>query len=89
MRYRREIGITTAHMDDGGLVLLSERSGRLYRCNPTATAMWTALHQHDGRPDAAAAAVAAQYNTEPARVRADLETLVDELRHAGLMKAEP
>lgn len=89
MRYRREVGITTAQMDDSGLLLLSERSGRLYRCNPTAAAMWTALHQHDGQPDAAAVAVAAQYDTKPARVRADLEALVDKLRQAGLMKAEP
>lgn len=36
MRYRPEAGVTTTPMDDGGLVLLSERSGRLYRCNPTA-----------------------------------------------------
>lgn len=89
MRYRPEVEITTALMDNGGLVLLSERSGKLYRCNSTAAKMWTALHQHGGRPEAAADAVAAQYGTEPARVRADLKALVDELRRAGLVKAEP
>lgn len=88
MRYRPEAGVTTTPMDDGGLVLLSERSGRLYRCNPTAAAMWTALHQHDGRPDTAAATVAKQYDTEPDRVRADLDALVDELHHASLVRAE-
>lgn len=89
MRYRPEVGVTTTLMDDGGLVLLSERSGKLYRCNPTAAAMWTALHQHDGLPDAATVAVAGQYDTELARVRADLDALIEELRQAGLMRAEP
>ena len=51
--------------------------------------MWTALHQHDGRPDVAVVAVAGQYDTELARVRADLDALVDELRRAGLVRAEP
>lgn len=54
MCIRPEPSITTTPMDDGGLVLLSERSGKLYRCNATAAAMWTALRQHDGQPDAAA-----------------------------------
>lgn len=89
MRYQPEVGVTTTLMDDGGLVLLSERSGKLYRCNHTAATMWTDLHQHDGRPDAAAVAVAGQYDTELARVRADLDVLVDELRRAGLVRAEP
>lgn len=89
MRYRPEVGIRAAPMDDGGLVLLSERSGKLYRCSSTAAKMWTALHQHGGRPEAAADAVAAQYDTEPARVRADLNVLIDKLRRTGLVKAEP
>lgn len=88
MRYRPEAGVTSTPMDDGGLVLLSERSGRLYRCNSTGAAMWTALCQHDGEPDAAAATVAEHYGTEPARVRADLKTLIDALQRAGLLGVE-
>jgi hypothetical protein len=76
-------------MDDGGLVLLREKSGKLYRCNPTAAAMWTALHEHDGQPDAASRSVAELYGTGPAQVRADLDLLLADLQRAGLVRAEP
>lgn len=85
MRYRPERGVTATPMDDGGLVLLSERSGKLYRCNLTGAAMWTALIRHDGQPDAAAATVAEQFGTTPARARADLDVWLDEMQRAGLM----
>jgi hypothetical protein len=88
VRLRPEPSIRTTSMDDGGLVLLCERSGTLYRCNTTATALWTALHEHDGHADAAAQSVAEQYRTDPARVRADLHRLIDAWRKAGLVRAD-
>ncbi|MGH3625654.1 MAG: PqqD family peptide modification chaperone [Sciscionella sp.] len=75
-------------MDDGGLVLLSERSGKLFRCNATAAAMWAALRQYDGQLDAAAGSIAEQYRANAVRVRADLDLLVERLQRAGLVKAD-
>ncbi|MBI3687090.1 MAG: PqqD family protein [Actinobacteria bacterium] len=89
MRYRPDDGVSSTPMDDGGLVLLREKSGRLYRCNPTAAAMWTALLEHDGQPDAASRSVAERYGTGSARVRADLDVLLADLQRTGLVRAEP
>jgi hypothetical protein len=88
VRVRPEPSIKTTPMDDGGLVLLSPRSGRLFRCNATAAAMWAALGMHDGRLDAAAAAVAARYRTGTVYVRADLDVFVERLQRAGLVRTD-
>lgn len=88
MRIRPEPSISTTSLDDGGLVLLSERSGKLYRCNATAAAMWAALGRHDGQLDAAALSVADLHRADPARVRADLDLLIDRWRQAGLVRVE-
>lgn len=89
MRFRPEPGITATEMDDGGLVLLSERSGKLFRCNATAATMWAALWEHDGHLDSAATSIAEHYRgADPARVRADLDVLVERLRQAGLVRAD-
>lgn len=85
MHYRPEADVTTTSMDDGGLVLLSERSGKLYRCNAIAAAMWTTLVQQDGQPEATAAAVAERYDVAIGRVRSDLDELIDKLRTAGML----
>ena len=88
MRFRPEPNIITTPMDDGGLVLLAQRSGTLFRCNATAAAMWTALCQHDGQLDAVAGSLAERYPAHAARVRADLDLLVEALRRAGLVRAD-
>jgi hypothetical protein len=75
-------------MPDGVLVLLSERTGKLYCCNATAAAMWVALDEHDGQLDAVVTTVAEQHQANPARVRADLDQLVEEWEKAGLVRSE-
>ncbi|WP_186382676.1 PqqD family peptide modification chaperone [Amycolatopsis rhizosphaerae] len=80
-----EPDVSACSMDDAGLVLLSERTGRLHRCNPTAAAMWTALLDHDGHSEPAAVAVAQRFGTDLARVRADLGALLTSLSRAGLV----
>lgn len=72
-------------MDDGGLVLLSERTGKLHRCNATAAALWQALLDFEGHPERAAAEVAARYRVDGRRVSADLRDLLDALQRAGLV----
>jgi Coenzyme PQQ synthesis protein D (PqqD) len=89
VRYRPESGISSTSMHDGGLVLLREKYGKLYRCNPTAAAMWAALLEHDGHPDIASTSVAELFNAGPERVRADLALLLEDLQRAGLVRAEP
>lgn len=89
MRMQPEPNISTTALDDGGLVLLSERSGKLYRCNATAAAMWTALGRHDGHLDTVAQSVADLHHADTARVRADLDVLAEQWRQAGLVRAEP
>jgi hypothetical protein len=75
-------------MDDGGLVLLCEHTGKLHRCNPTAAAMWAALVDHNGQTNAAVLAVAEQYGMDESRVRTDLDALLGDLRSAGLVRIE-
>jgi hypothetical protein len=89
MRIRPEPSVTATVMNDGGMVLLAERGGKFYRCNPTAAAIWSALVRYGGRPDLAAAAVAERYDMGLTRVCADLDVLVGELCRAGLVRAEP
>lgn len=88
MLVRLESTVSTALMDDGGLVLLCERTGKLHRCNATAATMWTALLHHDGDPEGAASAVASHYGVEPDRVRADLDVLLAGLSQASLVRME-
>lgn len=89
MRVRIQRGVTTATMDDGGLVLLSERSGKLYRCNTTAAALWEALRLYDGGPEIAAVDVARHYHVDVERVVSDLDKLLTALRQADLVRTEP
>lgn len=84
-----ESTVSATVLDDGGLVLLCERTGRLHRGNATAATMWAALRNHEGCPDTASRAVADYYNMPLDRVRADLDALVGELIRAGLLGVEP
>lgn len=89
MFVRVEPTVSATVLDDGGLVLLCERTGRLHRGNATAATMWAALRDHEGCPDSAARAVADYYGIHLDRVRADLDALVGELSRAGLLGVEP
>jgi hypothetical protein len=89
VRVRIQLGVITTIMDDGGLVVLSERSGKLYRCNTTAAALWEALRLHDGSPEVAAEDVAHRYHVDVERVAGDLDTLLTALRQADLVRTEP
>lgn len=71
------------------MVLLSPHRGTLFRCNITAAAMWAALCRHGGQLDVVAEAVAEQYHADVARVRADLDLLVEKLRQARLVRTDP
>jgi hypothetical protein len=70
------------HLDVGSL-------SRTVRYGTVGTAVWLALRRHDGDVGAAAAMLAAQWGTEPANARADLDIWVEEMRCAGLLRTEP
>lgn len=90
MRVRIQRGVIMTTMDDGGLVVLSERSGKLYRCNTTAAALWEALQLHDGSPEVAIADVADRYRVDVERVASDLDKLLTALCQADLLiRTEP
>jgi asparagine synthase (glutamine-hydrolysing) len=74
---------------DGGLVVLSERTGKMHVGNLTTSVMWLALADHDGDVERAATAVARFYGVDHDKVKADLERLVDELAQARLVRTEP
>lgn len=89
MRVRIQPCVITTTMDDGGLVVLCERSGKLYYCNTTAAALWEALQLRDGNPEVAAADVAHRYHVDVERVVSDLDKLLTALRQANLVRTEP
>ncbi|MBB5152561.1 PqqD family protein [Saccharopolyspora phatthalungensis] len=68
-----------------GLVLITERTGRCYRCSPSAAALWRALADH-GDPVQAAVEVAEIYGIDQEKIGADLERLVRTLAAAGLVR---
>lgn len=90
MRVRPVPGLTVGVDADGHLdVVVHTVPPRRLRCGPVGTAMWLALRQHDGDVGAAARMLAALWDTAPANARADLDIWVEELRDAGLVRAEP
>lgn len=88
MRILVERGVNTTTMDDGTMVILSERTGRYHRTNRTGTAMWQALISHEGHPDQAAGAVAEQHGIEVDRVLSDLGRFIEQLHGAGLVRVD-
>lgn len=88
MRVRVEPGVATTALDHGGLVVLSESTGKLHQCNPTAAAIWQAWETHDGDTDAAAAAVARHYCVAAELVLHDMDALLGPLTQAGLVRVE-
>ncbi|MET7702350.1 PqqD family peptide modification chaperone [Streptomyces sp. NPDC005485] len=91
MRVRPVPGLRIGVDADGHLDVVMPQTlpARRFRCGPVGTAMWLALRQHDGDVAAAARMLAALWDTAPANARADLDIWVEELRDAGLVRAEP
>ncbi|TWP46079.1 lasso peptide biosynthesis PqqD family chaperone [Lentzea tibetensis] len=72
---------------EDGMVLLDDDRGRLYGLNRTASAIWRALA--DGHSvEQASRDLAARFDNTPDRIRADVETLVAQLRDRGLLTRE-
>jgi hypothetical protein len=69
---------------DYGTALLDERSGRYWTLNPTAALVLRVLLD-GGDPPRAARTLVDSYDVAPATARADVDTLVAELRAAGLV----
>ncbi|MCF6523394.1 lasso peptide biosynthesis PqqD family chaperone [Streptomyces sp. JJ36] len=82
MALRLRPDISTAETEYG-TVLLDERSGHYWELNPTGTLVIRKLLA--GADEAAAAdALVAQYDVDPADAAEDVAALVQELRTAGL-----
>ncbi|MET7685490.1 PqqD family protein [Streptomyces sp. NPDC005423] len=88
MRVRPVPGLSVSVDAHGRLDVVTAPPVRHVRCGPVGTAVWLALRQHDGDVEGAARMLAALWGTEPANARADLDIWVDELRVAGLVRAE-
>jgi hypothetical protein len=84
-----EPGVSAQETDDGGLILLSERTGKVHKCNVTASAFWQELIANEGELEPTSTAIAAWFGTDVATVRADLDTLITTLVKAGLARVEP
>ncbi|WP_137813583.1 PqqD family protein [Gandjariella thermophila] len=88
MRIVAESGVHTTIFDDGALLAVS-RNGKVFRANPTAAAMWTAIAESDGDPERAAVSIANHYGIPQERARSDLTSLVGRLHDAQLIRWQP
>lgn len=84
-----EPGVSAQDTDDGGLILLCERTGKVHKCNVTAGAFWHELDANRGELEPVVTAVATRFGTDVATVRADLDQFVTTLAEAGLIRVEP
>ncbi|MFI6155866.1 lasso peptide biosynthesis PqqD family chaperone [Kitasatospora sp. NPDC051170] len=71
---------------DYGAVLLDERAGRYYQLNPTGQVAAEHLLAGRGTEDIVAA-ITTEYEVTEELARADLHSLLDQLRRAGLVVA--
>lgn len=85
---RPEHGIVAEVTRNGQLVLVSASTGRRYRFDATATAMWIAVQQHDGSVEDAACALAGQWAVDPAKTRRGLYSWMENMLRAGLIRME-
>jgi cell division septum initiation protein DivIVA len=69
----------------GESVLLNVRSGRYFGLDEVGTRLWAVLTTTES-VGAACEALAAEYDVEPARLRADIEALVARLAEHGLVE---
>ncbi|WP_061291731.1 lasso peptide biosynthesis B2 protein [Herbidospora cretacea] len=71
--------------DERGLVLVDVRSGECHVLNPPGLMTWSVLSTGGSRDDAVTA-LASRYPAVPGdRLRADVDTLLNDLRQAGLV----
>ncbi|MBW1599502.1 lasso peptide biosynthesis PqqD family chaperone [Streptomyces sp. JJ38] len=82
MTLRFASGVSTAETDYG-TVLLDERSGDYWELNPTGTLVVKTL-LGGGDEAAAIATLESEFDIGAAQARQDVETLVRQLREAGL-----
>lgn len=73
---------------EGEAVLLNLANERYYGLNRVGTRMWHVLAESDS-VQAAYDQLLTEYDVEPARLRADLETLLDKLVEQGLVQLVP
>lgn len=69
----------------GESVLLNLESEAYFGLDEVGTRMWTALMAH-GSVEGAYEALLAEFDVEPARLRADLEAFLGTLADAGLIR---
>jgi hypothetical protein len=72
----------------GEAVLLDLASGRYFGLNPVGTRIWTLLAE-GATVAAVAAALAQEFDAEPAAIARDVDELVTELAARGLVVARP
>ncbi len=68
---------------DREAVILDVSSGDYFSLNPIATEVWQALHEGQSL-DQIAAQIATKYEIDTATARADIDELLDQLRHTKL-----
>jgi PqqD family protein of HPr-rel-A system len=84
MTLRLRSGVSTADTAYG-TVLLDERSGDYWQLNPTAASIVRRLTGGDSAAQAAAA-LAEEFDVDPARALDDVAALLEELRAARLVR---
>jgi hypothetical protein len=72
---------------EGEVVLLNMTNQEYYGLNDVGAQMWKCLLESAGNMDSAEELLSRTYETERNVIRADLERLVRELLHAGLLRA--
>jgi len=80
--YKRSPDVIATDLGDE-LILLDPRRGEMFGLNESGRRVWLDLEES---LDDVAAAIAAEFGIEPARARADVETLLAALTDAGLVE---
>src|SRR5262252_334953 len=80
--YKRSPDVIATDLGDE-LILLDPRRGEMFGLNESGRRVWLGLEQS---LDDVASAIAAEFGIEPARARADVETLLAALTDAGLVE---
>lgn len=81
---RLAAAVRTATVDDG-MTLLDSRRGTLFHLTPSGAVVVEALAEHDATVDMAVEALTNQYGISEDRARADVLSLVNDLRSRGLV----
>lgn len=84
MRYARRPGIIETDLETE-LILLDPGTQEMFSLNPSGRLIWSLLESES--LDTIIARVVERFGVEPARARADAETLIEQLRAAGLVES--